>query len=203
MNIGEYLRETMSAAAYDELIERLAGVVAEEPPDSEDPLTEVLPAIETRLQQATERTRRIIRSQWLKLDPYVRPTSREQGRHLAYRRLDGQYVFDVVERVPIDDGTEFGSWRERPITRVFWHATERRWRCGCREFVRTRSCEHIAALAVFSAASPARRPMMHDELQDSLCVCGSPEFVSGLCYACHLLTEQRWSEQWPSERRAQ
>ncbi len=203
MNIGEYLRETMSVTAYDALIDRLAAMVAEHPPDPEDGVTEALPVIEERLQREAERAHRFVRTQWRNLDPYIRPKTREQGRHLAYCRLDGQDAFEVVERIPRDDGSEIGSWHERRITRVFWQATERRWRCGCQSFVRTHLCEHVATLTAFTGASRRRDAMHTAQLHEGLCSCGSPEFVGGLCYVCHLLLEQRWSEQWCSARRAQ
>lgn len=198
MNIGEYVRESMSVAAYDELIDRLAMAVAQEPPEQEDLGNEVLSQIEGRLQREAERVHRSIRAQLLQLNPYLRLKTREAGRHRAYCKLRGHDGYAVFERLPVDDGTERGCWRERPITRVFWHAPEWRWRCGCREFVRGESCEHVAALAIYTSATSACRRDVHTQPDDRLCGCGSPEFVCGLCYLCHLLAEQRWLEQWPA-----
>lgn len=202
MNIGEYLRETLSVTAYDALIDRLALPGTAEA-DDEDHLAAALPAIEERLQRETERVQRLVRANWVRLDPFLSRTTREQGRHLAYRRLAGLDAFEVIERIPADDGSAIGCWRERPITRVVWQVAERRWRCGCREYVRERACTHAATLSAFDRETAHSPLPLEAQPPIGLCSCGGPEFVCGLCYLCHLHKEQQWSKLSYSAGRAQ
>ncbi len=200
MNIGEYVRETMSVAAYDDLIDRLDAAVKQDPLEPEDPGSETLARVEEHLLGEVARIHRAIRAQVRDLNPHLRATVREQGRHLVYSRVHQDGGYAVIERLPIDDGTEFGCWRERPITRVFWHVPERRWRCGCHEFVWRGSCEHVAVLATLCPAGDVRVRDITVQPDDRVCGCGDSEFIGGLCAVCRHFAEQRWAAQWPTRR---
>ncbi len=192
MNIGEYIREAMSVAAYDKLLDRLDLAVTNNPPEPEDTGRKGQSRIEDCMQREAEQIYRRVRAQTFDINPDRRQTTREQGRHLAFCRLNGAEGYAVIERLPVTDGSQFGCWRERPITQVFWHASEERWRCGCREFVRTRACTHVAALAIVGDDSQTYRAVVDGQADARLCECGHPAFVGGLCTICHLFAEERW-----------
>lgn len=206
MNIGEYLREAMSVAAYDDLLDRLDAAVSTDPPEPEDLAQEQATSIEDQMRREAARIYRAVRTQIFNLNPTQRQTTREQGRHLAFCRLNGREGYAVIERVPVADEGGDGGWRDRPITQVFWQAPEGRWRCGCREFVRTLTCDHVDALAVLDAVSRPRRGDADNEADARLCGCGHPAFVNRLCTICHLVAEERWlggrSEAWRCRSRA-
>lgn len=202
MNIEEYL-QSLPVSAYDEIVERLAEAVTGLDPD-EEPSDEALATIEKRLEEESLREARSIarkvRNWWKNTDPYLPVPASVAGRHRVYRReklSDGTVRCSVIELIPFDDGTELGSFRERPITVLFLE--EQGWRCCCRSFVRERDCEHVRVLQCWQIApSP---PPADEQPHTGLCDCGAPVWVRGVCEVCHARLEDQWSsELWHSQR---
>jgi len=199
VNIEEYLRETLSVQAFDELTERLVEAVSEAISD-EGPSDEELDVIALELDgragvpvHVLERAVRLARRR----DPFWTPVStREYGRHRVYRRRPGPVPsVEVVEMIPIDDGTEGGSWLQRPEAVLFREPG--RWRCTCREYVRGGECRHTKALV------PRRKPGVapDEQAHTDLCTCGYPAWVGGLCEVCHALKESEWLSSWEAWHR--